>query len=90
MRLKKKNNHRIKDVLMIINESAKSIKKISKESNIPIVSTYRIIRKLEKHGIVLREGKIDNGVRWNLYKYNPIIGKNFKKIEIKEPILIFN
>ena len=82
----KKHNHRIKDVLLIINESAKSIKLISKESGIPQASTYRIIRELERQNIVRKQGKIDR-VRWNLYKYNPITDKNFRKIKNQERIL---
>lgn len=72
---------------MVIIESAKPIKLISKESGIPQASTYRIIRELERQGILCKQGKIDKGVRWNLYKYHPVTGKNFRKIKNQELIL---
>ena len=75
-----KKIQRLINILNIISKSPKSIKKISKESSIPIASTYRIIQELERQDLVLRKGMIDNlGNRVGLYK-SKLRTANFTKI----------
>lgn len=49
-------------------DSPKTAQQISDDCSIPRSTVYRKLKKLEEDQIILRKGKIENGVRNRLYK----------------------
>ena len=49
-------------------ESPKTAQQISDDCSIPRSTVYRKLKKLEESQIILRKGKLENGVRNRLYK----------------------
>ena len=49
-------------------DSSKTAQQISVECSISRSTVYRKLKKLEENQIILRKGKIENGIRNRLYK----------------------
>ena len=49
-------------------ESPKTAQQISDDCSIPRSTVYRKLKKLEASQIILRKGKLENGVRNRIYK----------------------
>ena len=49
-------------------ESPKTALQISDDCSIPRSTVYRKLKKLEESQIILRKGKLENGVRNRIYK----------------------
>jgi predicted transcriptional regulator len=61
--------NRLKLIISSISNSPKSIRNISVDTGIPIASVYRIIKKLDTDGFIVKCGTIDEfGVRTNMFK----------------------
>ena len=55
-------------ILSCIEESSKSVKEISKETEIPITTVYHIIRKLDGNGMLSKRGIVINGAKHRLFQ----------------------
>jgi len=55
-------------ILSCIEESSKSVKDISKETQIPVTTVYQIIRKLDGYGMLSKRGILINGVKHRLFQ----------------------
>jgi len=62
-----KDSHMAKIFDSVI-DSPKTAQQISDECSIPKSTVYRKLRKLEDCQIILRKGKLENGVRHRVYK----------------------
>lgn len=55
-------------ILSCIKDSSKSVKEISKETQIPITTVYYIIRKLDGNGMLTKRGMVTNGAKHRLFQ----------------------
>ena len=62
-----KDKHMAK-IFASLADSPKTAQQISDACNIPRSTVYRKLRKLEDIQVILRKGKIENGVRNRIYK----------------------
>ena len=59
---------RCSKILSCIEESPKSVKKISEETKIPITTVYQIIRKLDGNDMLLKRGMVINGAKSRFFQ----------------------